>query len=82
MSKLIKRIVKSIEKLISSGMISLIKLYQVLISPLTVPSCRFYPSCSEYTLQHIKSDGPLKGIVKGMKRLSKCHPFHSGGLER
>ncbi len=61
--------------------IILIKLYQYLISPLFVPSCRFYPSCSEYALQAINRFGFFKGTWIGIKRISKCHPFHPGGID-
>jgi len=59
-------------------LLTLIKIYQLI--PL-YPSCRFYPSCSEYTYQAIEKHGVLKGIFSGLKRLSRCHPFHSGGYD-
>jgi putative membrane protein insertion efficiency factor len=58
-----------------------IRFYQVSISPAFPPSCRFYPSCSEYTRQAIIRHGALKGIALGMQRLAKCHPFHPGGYD-
>ncbi|MFQ5707927.1 MAG: membrane protein insertion efficiency factor YidD [bacterium] len=61
--------------------IALVKLYQVFISPLFPPSCRFYPSCSEYAVQSIKKFGLLKGVWYTAKRISKCHPFHPGGYD-
>jgi len=59
----------------------LIKLYQLLISPLIGIHCRFYPSCSVYTYQAIRKFGFIKGTFLGSKRLLKCHPFHSGGVD-
>jgi len=59
----------------------LIKLYQLLISPLIGNHCRFYPSCSVYTYQAIRKFGFIKGTFLGSKRLLKCHPFHSGGVD-
>jgi putative membrane protein insertion efficiency factor len=59
----------------------LIRCYQVLISPLVGPHCRFYPTCSSYTYQAIKKHGLLKGVFLGGKRLLKCHPFHPGGVD-
>jgi len=59
--------------------IAFIKGYQLIISPLFLPSCRFYPTCSEFTLQSVKKYGFFKGVWRGVVRLSKCHPFHSGG---
>ncbi len=61
--------------------VAAIKIYQLFISPLLPSSCRFYPSCSEYTLQSIEKFGLFKGAWKGFVRLVKCHPFHSGGYD-
>ncbi len=54
----------------------IIKFYRKGISPLTPPSCRFIPTCSEYALQAIERYGVWKGGWLTIKRLSKCHPFH------
>ncbi|MCJ7645763.1 membrane protein insertion efficiency factor YidD, partial [bacterium] len=43
--------------------------------------CRFYPTCSEYTIQALKKHGIAKGTFLGTKRLLKCHPFHPGGYD-
>jgi uncharacterized protein len=59
----------------------LIRLYQRYVSPLTPPSCRFHPTCSEYTRQAVLKHGALKGIRLGIVRISKCHPFHPGGFD-
>lgn len=61
--------------------IIIIRFYQVVISPLKPPSCRFYPTCSHYGLESIKRFGPLKGGWLTVKRIGKCHPFHPGGLD-
>lgn len=61
--------------------ILLIRFYQKVISPLTPPSCRFYPTCSNYTLEAIQVHGALKGGWLGLKRILKCHPFHEGGFD-
>lgn len=55
--------------------------YRKFISPLTPPSCRFYPTCSAYTLEAIEVHGALKGSLLGAKRIMKCHPFHPGGVD-
>lgn len=62
-------------------MMSLIRGYQRWISPLLGSNCRFYPTCSEYTLQAIDKYGAIKGLFLGIKRVSKCHPFHPGGYD-
>ncbi|RLG44229.1 MAG: membrane protein insertion efficiency factor YidD [Thermoproteota archaeon] len=59
----------------------LIRFYQSFISPILPRHCRFYPTCSEYTYQAIKKYGLLRGILKGIIRISKCHPFHPGGYD-
>jgi putative membrane protein insertion efficiency factor len=59
----------------------LIRCYQVVLSPLFPPSCRFFPSCSEYAVQAIKLHGPFKGTCLGLRRILRCHPFHPGGYD-
>lgn len=60
-------------------LLKMILFYQKYISPLKGQTCRFYPSCSEYTKQAIIKYGWLKGGVMGVIRILKCHPFHPGG---
>ena len=55
--------------------------YQRCISPLLPRACRFYPNCSEYLLQAVEKHGAAKGVLMGLVRLSKCHPFHPGGYD-
>ena len=59
----------------------LIKIYQYILSPVLPPSCRFYPTCSEYTLEAINEFGFGKGLLYAIKRILKCHPFHEGGYD-
>jgi uncharacterized protein len=61
--------------------ISIIRFYQVVISPIKPPSCRFYPTCSHYGLEAVQRFGALKGGWLTIKRISKCHPFHPGGID-
>jgi hypothetical protein len=60
--------------------ILLIKGYQK-VSFLKAPSCRFYPSCSSYSIEAIEKYGILKGGWLAVKRISRCHPFHIGGYD-
>ena len=55
--------------------------YQLFVSPLSGPSCRFYPSCSNYALECINRHGVFWGIYLTLKRLLKCHPWHKGGVD-
>jgi putative membrane protein insertion efficiency factor len=59
----------------------LIVMYQRAISPLLGSVCRYEPSCSEYTRQAVDKYGAIRGIWMGMKRISRCHPFHQGGYD-
>ena len=61
--------------------LALIHFYQRFISPMTPRTCRFYPTCSEYTREAIEVYGPIKGLWLGIKRISKCHPFHKSGFD-
>ena len=67
--------------LLSKIAIKLLRLYQLTISPLIGPSCRFYPSCSQYSIQAFESHGLIKGFYLSIKRLSKCHPGNDGGID-
>lgn len=58
-----------------------IKVYRKYISPIKPATCRFYPSCSAYALEAIEVHGPVKGSWLAAKRIARCHPFHSGGLD-
>jgi len=62
-------------------LILLLRLYQLTLSPLFGPCCRFYPSCSEYMIGAIQRHGAARGMFLGIARLAKCHPFHSGGID-
>ncbi len=62
-------------------LVFLIKAYKLLISPLFPSSCRFTPTCSEYSIAAIKKYGVIKGGFLSIKRISKCHPFHPGGYD-
>ncbi len=59
----------------------IIKIYRMLLSPFVPTTCRFYPTCSSYTIEAIEKKGLLKGMGLGLVRLLKCHPFHPGGFD-
>lgn len=62
-------------------LISVIKGYRLLVSPWLGPHCRFYPSCSAYTMEAIQNHGAVRGLWLGARRLLKCHPYHPGGYD-
>lgn len=59
----------------------LIRGYQLFISPLLGPRCRFYPTCSHYALEAIETHGALKGSWLSLCRLLRCHPWSEGGVD-
>ncbi|MFQ5583144.1 MAG: membrane protein insertion efficiency factor YidD [Calditrichia bacterium] len=59
----------------------LVRFYQKVISPFLQPSCRFYPTCSEYSFGAIEKHGVFRGFWLSIKRILKCHPFHPGGYD-
>lgn len=59
----------------------LIRVYQKTFSLVLPSSCRFYPSCSEYTYQAIEKYGAMRGGWMGVRRISRCHPWHPGGFD-
>lgn len=58
-----------------------IHFYRKFISPLKPPTCRFYPTCSQYALDAIEEYGFIRGSWMSAKRIGKCHPFHPGGYD-
>jgi putative membrane protein insertion efficiency factor len=62
-------------------LLALIDGYRLLLSPLLGPSCRFYPTCSAYAAEAIDTHGVLRGTWLALKRISKCHPWHPGGVD-
>lgn len=73
--------VRVLRAVLSFPLLVLIRLYQVLISPLFPPSCRFVPTCSAYAYEAIRKHGPFKGLFLAAKRVLKCHPLHPGGFD-
>lgn len=58
-----------------------IRFYRKFISPLKPPTCRFYPSCSQYALEAVERYGALRGGWMAVRRIARCHPFHPGGYD-
>ncbi|MCK9230574.1 MAG: membrane protein insertion efficiency factor YidD [Syntrophales bacterium] len=68
-------------QLLKRFLVLLIRLYQIVLSPIFPPSCRYYPSCSEYSITALERYGPLKGTWMACLRLLRCHPFSRGGYD-
>ena len=58
-----------------------VRLYQLLISPLLPPACRYYPSCSNYMIQAVQKNGVIKGVFQGLRRLLRCAPWGGYGYD-
>jgi putative membrane protein insertion efficiency factor len=69
------------KRLIASILIAFIRFYRMALSPLFPPSCRFYPTCSAYTMEAIEKHGPAKGSWMGARRILRCHPWNEGGFD-
>ena len=65
----------------TAAAIGLVRAYQLTVSRVLPSSCRFYPSCSEYTRQAIERYGVAQGAWLGAKRLARCHPLNPGGYD-
>jgi hypothetical protein len=65
----------------SALLIFLLDAYKRFLSPLLPSACRFHPTCSVYMRQAIFEHGAIRGTLLGLKRISRCHPFHAGGLD-
>jgi uncharacterized protein len=63
------------------ALVGLIRLYQIILSPLLPPACRFYPTCSQYALVAVAEHGILRGTWLAIARLARCHPWHPGGVD-
>ena len=59
----------------------LIRGYQLGLSPLFGPRCRFYPSCSQYAMEAVESHGAVRGTWLTIRRIARCHPFNEGGFD-
>lgn len=71
----------NITQLLGAILIAPIRFYRQFVSPLTPPSCRFTPTCSQYAIEAIQKHGPFKGLYLAIKRLLRCHPWGGSGYD-
>ena len=75
------RLTQQASRVIQQGLLTLIRCYQYLLSPLLPRSCRFYPTCSHYAAEALQKHGLLLGLLLSLRRIVRCHPFHPGGYD-
>ncbi len=68
-------------KILTKILIKFIKAYKFLLSPLIGDSCRYFPTCSDYSVEALKEFGLIKGSYKSVKRILSCHPWNKGGFD-
>ncbi|MCS6851938.1 MAG: membrane protein insertion efficiency factor YidD [Gemmataceae bacterium] len=66
---------------VAALLIGMVRVYQYCLRPLLPPACRFTPSCSEYFILAVRQYGPVRGALKGLARIGRCHPWHPGGYD-
>lgn len=76
-----KRLGAAVSRGLGAAVILLVRLYQVTLGPLLGGGCRFTPSCSAYMVEAVQRYGVWRGLVKGLRRVLRCHPFHPGGFD-
>jgi hypothetical protein len=67
--------------LVARALVGLLLVYRRLLSPLLGQNCRFYPTCSRYAIEAIRAHGAVRGGWLAVRRVTRCHPFHEGGLD-
>ncbi|MFA6830915.1 MAG: membrane protein insertion efficiency factor YidD [Bacteroidaceae bacterium] len=68
-------------RLLNYLLIGLVQFYRYFISPMTPPSCRFTPTCSQYALEALRKYGPIKGLYLAIRRILRCHPWGGSGYD-
>ncbi|MBO7189163.1 MAG: membrane protein insertion efficiency factor YidD [Alistipes sp.] len=76
-----QRYLSVVKRLLALPFIILVRFYQLCISPLKPPSCRFTPTCSQYAIEALRKHGPIKGLYLTIRRLLRCHPWGGSGYD-
>jgi putative membrane protein insertion efficiency factor len=74
-------VIEHIKQIISAVLVSLIRMYQLIISPMNVPCCRYHPTCSNYAIGVIREHGPWRGLWLAAWRILRCNPWSAGGVD-
>ena len=77
--QMLLRILRYIWRLPGTLLKALVRFYQLAISPMMGRNCKFHPSCSSYMIQAIEKYGAVRGVIKGVARICRCHPWSEGG---
>ena len=77
----LQRSLRVVKRIVAYPLILLVRFYQVCISPLKPPSCRFTPTCSHYAIEALRKYGPIKGLYLTVRRLLRCHPWGGSGYD-
>jgi hypothetical protein len=80
-ASILEKVKVALLNILKNLLLRLVWIYQKAISPFFAPSCRFHPTCSTYMMQAINLHGPFIGTWLGLKRISRCHPLNSGGVD-
>ena len=75
------RLASTAKRVLALPFILLVRFYQLGISPLKPPSCRFTPTCSQYAIEALRKHGPVKGLYLTVRRLLRCHPWGGSGYD-
>ena len=75
------RITRLMMGLPAAGLVLLVRVYQWTLSPLIGRHCRFQPTCSNYFIEAVRKYGAIRGTLRGVARICRCHPFHPGGMD-
>ena len=76
-----QRSLSVLKRIVAFPLILLVRFYQLCLSPLKPPSCRFTPTCSQYAIEALRKHGPIKGLYLTVKRLLRCHPWGGSGYD-
>ncbi|WP_328698663.1 membrane protein insertion efficiency factor YidD [Cellulomonas citrea] len=80
-SRPVAEVARFLRRLPRAALLGLLWLYQHLISPMRPPSCRYYPSCSQYAVIAVTRQGAVRGSWLAVRRLARCHPWAAGGVD-